>query len=145
MSATSAKVELIGFDEFLRFLAGLPEEVQAEARAIVREETLGAAQEIEQAYPERTYGSPKNRGTLKRRVKVEFPSSQVAVGIVRSQAPHADLYEFGTAQRRTKTGANRGSGSPHPVTVPIARRRREQMAARLREMVARKGFEVSGE
>jgi hypothetical protein len=130
-----AKLQWSGLNDFLREFGAIPEQLREEGMQIIREETEGAAQEIAQQYPRVT-------GNLQRRVKVEFPSSTILVGIVRSGSPHSHLYEFGTKQRRTDAGANRGVMPAKAVTVPIARRRRARMARRMVELLRRKGFQV---
>ena len=133
----SASVRWSGFSEFLREFGSIPERLKSEGMGIVVEETEGAANEIRQAYPRVT-------GTLAKRVRTSYPSTSILVGLVRSQAPHAHLYEFGTRQRRTSKGANRGvmpAANP-AVVVPIARRRRSRMARRMVDMLRRMGFQV---
>lgn len=133
-----AMVKLEGFDELVKQLTNAPKEIRAEAMEIVREETEGAAVDIAAGYPEGPTGN------LRRRVKTSYPSSQIIVGIAQSTAPHSHLYEFGTQVRKTDSGANRGSTRPHPVTVPVARKRRARIFRRLVDLVTRRGFEVTG-
>lgn len=135
----SSRVVLKGFDELVTMLTTAPEHIREDGFQIVREETEGAAQEMRNAYQ-----SHSRTGRLVRRVVTEFPSARILVGIVRSKAPHAHLFEFGTKPRRNAAGANRGvmpAASPE-VVVPIARRRRERMVRRLAEMLVRMGFQV---
>lgn len=129
-------VKLEGFEALRHALVTMPQEIRAEAMEIVRDETEGAAVEISQAYARRS-------GTLAARVKTSYPASGAMVGVALSTAPHSHLYEFGTRQRKTKSGANRGAMPANAVTPQIAKRRRERMARRLIEMVKRFGFEVS--
>jgi hypothetical protein len=131
----SVRVQWSGLQEFLREFGSLPETLNAEGMAIIREETEGAAVEIQQAYPKKT-------GTLARRVRTQYPSATILVGKVLSRAPHSHLYEFGTKRRRTAKGANRGAMSEKAITVPIARRRRARMARRLVDLLRSKGFQV---
>lgn len=134
----SVKVQWTGLDEFLREFGSIPEQLHDEGMGIIREETEGAAVEIAQGYGRKT-------GRLARLVKTFYPSSTVLVGIVKSMAPHAHLYEFGTRRRQTANGANRGTMPEKSVTVPVARRRRARMARRMVEMLRRKGFQVGDE
>jgi len=134
MSA-NAKVVWSGLDEFLREFGSIPHDLHEEGMAIIREETEGAAVEIAQQYPRVT-------GTLASRVRTSYPSTTILVGLVKSAAPHAHLYEFGTKTRANRQGANRGRMPATQVTVPIARRRRARMARRMVELLRRKGFEV---
>ena len=131
-------VQFDGLDELIQQLTDAPQHIRDEGMVIVREETEGAAAEIVAALPRKT-------GTLAKRVKTSYPSSTLLVGLVQSTAPHAHLYEFGTKQRSTKAGANRGISGPHKTTPQIAQKRRERMYRRLREMVTRMGFQVSGD
>lgn len=133
----SAKVQWQGLDEFLREFGAIPQHLHEEGMGIIREETEGAAAEISQAYPRKT-------GTLASRVRTSYPSTSILVGLVRSAAPHSHLFEFGTKQRRTARGFNRGvmpKANPS-VVVPIARRRRARMARRMVDMLRRAGFQV---
>ena len=135
----SSRVEVEGLTQLMEALGAVPDELRTVGMNIVQEETEDAAEEIRQAYPRGATGN------LQQGVKVEFPSSTILVGIIRSTAQHAHLYEFGTQQRATASGANRGFGPPHPVTVPIAQRRRRVMLGRLVDLVREHGFEVSGD
>jgi hypothetical protein len=133
-------VRLEGMAELIRELTNAPKDIREGGLAIVREEVEGAAEEMRNAYP----------GGLKRTVKVDFPSSTLLIGTVKNTSPHSHLYEFGTQQRQTASGASRGvmhgrtGGGGRPITVPIAKRRRRQMFERLKQMLKDKGFEVTG-
>lgn len=131
----SVSVQWSGLDAFLKDLHAIPRDLQRDGFAIVREETEGAAAEIAQHYPKKT-------GALQRRVKTQFPSSTILIGLVISGAPHAQFYEFGTKKRTNAAGANRGAMPATPVTVPIARQRRARMSRRLVDLLRHNGFEV---
>jgi hypothetical protein len=161
-SDVSAKVTLDGFEALVRHITDSPQVIRDEGMGIVSEESTGAETEIAGKYPVRAYGRNADRGTLRGRVRTEFPSSSILVAVVRSTAPHSHLYEFGTRDRYTgarnwrtskgerrskstgKRWAFRGKSPEHPVTVPIARARRSRMTRRLAEMVRRQGYEVTG-
>lgn len=128
-------VTLDGFDALIQQLTDAPAHIREQGMTIVREETEGAAIEIEASYPQKT-------GTLASRVKTLFPSTTLLVGIVQSTAPHSHLYEFGTKPRQNKAGANRGAMPAKKTTPAIAQRRRTRMMRRLTEMVEHMGFEV---
>lgn len=133
-------VDLVGFDALLQELANAPKEIRAEAMAIVRDTTEAAASDIRSAYPKFT-------GNLASRVKTVYPGESVIAGIVISTAPHSHLYEFGTKQRTTKSGANRGAATAHKghgdtVTPTIAVKHRRRMYDRLVEMLRGKGFQI---
>ena len=135
----SARVQWSGLDEFLREFGSIPQKLHDEGMTIIREETEGAAVEIAQQYAQHVH-----TGRLARSVRTLYPSSTILVGIVKSVAPHSHLFEFGTKQRRTLSGWNRGTmpkASPE-ITVPIARRRRGRMARRMVQMLRRAGFQV---
>ena len=127
----SASVKWTGLDEFLREFTSIPKDLHEEGMAIVREETEGTAVEISQAYTRKT-------GTLASRVRTFYPSSTILVGLVKSMAPHAHLYEFDHKKRGPKGGVVKGRAT----TVPIARRRRARMSRRLVDMLRRHGFDV---
>lgn len=131
-------MKLDGFDALVRELTEAPAEIRTEAMGILREETEGAAVEIGQRYP-------AHSGTLRRRVKTTYPSSTILLGIVQSTAPHSHLFEFGTKARHNEKGANRGRmpKADPAVVVPIAQRRRARMLRRFREMLVRRGYQVS--
>jgi hypothetical protein len=135
----SAKIQWSGLTEFLQEFGSIPKDLHNEGMEIVKEETEGAAVEIAQQY-----GQHQATGRLARSVRTFYPSASILVGIVRSVAPHAHLFEFGTKQRRNAKGANRGTmpkANPE-ITVPIARRRRGRMSRRLVELLQRHGFDV---
>lgn len=133
----SARVQITGLSELIHAITSAPEEIREEARGIIRDTTEAAARDIAQGYPEKT-------GRLRRRVKTAYPSSDIVVGIVQSSAPHSHLYEWGTAQRKTDSGANRGRMPEKNVTPPIARRHRDAMFGRLAAMLRRRGWVVDG-
>lgn len=133
-----------GLTELQTFLRNMPENLRGKSFAIVKTTTEGAALDLKMAYPQRNYGSADKRGNLRKGVKTVYPSTSIATGIVKSTSPHAHLYEFGTQNRRTLTGANRGAMPPRPTAIPVFQRRRRSMNQALIEMVKAEGFEVSG-
>ncbi len=141
----STRVQWSGLKELIQQLTDAPEDIRQDGLGILREEVEAAADEMRAAYPQGPTGQ------LRRSVKVDFPSSQILVGVVRNTAPHAHLYEFGTQRRETASGANRGQievgragGGGKPVTVPISRKHRREMFERMKAMLKDKGFEVTG-
>lgn len=137
----SARVVFEGLEELKRALAGMSDEMRQEAMGYVREATDGAAADLASAYD----AAHQVTGRMRRGVRTEYPSSTVAIGVVKNTAKDAHLYEFGTQVRRTATGANRGAAPPHPTAIPIYRRRRQRMNQQLVDMVRRRGFEVNGD
>lgn len=83
-----------GLAEFVAQVEGLPAKVTDEASAITLEAAKQAADDIRAIYPEHT-------GNLRRGVRVSrrTPGGYRAEAVVRSTAPHAMLYEYGTAER----------------------------------------------
>ncbi len=131
----SGGVKVTGLQDVMQQLTHAPRALREDAMAIVREETEGAAIEMQQQYARKT-------GTLAARVKTAYPVSGALIGIAQSTAPHSHLYEFGTRVRSTKAGANRGVMPEKPTTPQIAQRRRARMARRLIELVKSHGFQV---
>lgn len=135
-----ASLVITGMTEFRNALRHIPDELASEAVDIVTATAEGAAQEIRAAYPEGPTGN------LKRRVKVERAESRFgAAAIVRSQARHAHLYEWGTKRRQNRHGANRGQmpkAQAGTAMIPIAQRARSRMLRALVALVRRAGFEV---
>ena len=135
----SGRVVVTGLDELIAALDKAPREIRTEGMAIVRDTTEAAATELRQEYGRKT-------GNLASRVGTTYPSTTLLVGIVRSAARHAHLYEFGTRQRRTSSGANRGAmpKADPQITSVVAPRHRRNMYDKLIQMLRGMGlFEVS--
>lgn len=134
----------LGLDEFLRELRDLPADLTAEADTIVTESAGNVAALARAAYPAPTADS---RGvTLRDGVRVEAVDAGPlgAASRVRNTAPHARMYEYGTAVRRTSQGWNRGAAPAHHVLVPIAVRERRAMYRALADLLERRGAIVAG-
>lgn len=144
-----ATVRFEGLDELRQALRELPQELVSEASDIVQQHADRAGEAIRAAYNQH-----RGTGYLADHVTVSKQRTGVtATATVRSNAPHAALFEFGTgslnvqhsgAPRQTKRGANRGSSPPQPTVIPIAIRERRAMVTDLIDLVKRAGFEVSG-
>ena len=132
----SAGVRWLGMTELQRALKAAPVEIRTEALQIVRQATQATAADITTRY------AVGRTGNLRGGVRTEYPTSDVLVGIVRSTAPHAHLWEFGTKRRQNSRGANRGRMPARPTTPGVARHRRAQMFTSLIALVRRLGFEV---
>lgn len=120
----SAGFQLEGFDDLSRALEALPEDLaRRELAPVVRSHSDGLAADLRTAYDQ------GGTGTLAARVSVEPGRDPRGLRMkVRSRAPHAHLYEFGTVQRFTAgTGANRGTMPARPTFIPTAIRWRERM------------------
>ena len=140
-----------GLDQLRAQLRALPAGLTAEASAIVSYHAEAAKADIVAGYPEVS-------GELRRRVVTEASgASRYGAGIVLiSKAPHAHLYEDGTAQRfysgtdelgRTYAHGDRGTmpkAPPDRAAIPKIIRWRVRMYAALAAMVERHGFRLFG-
>ena len=138
----SVKLQIDGLSEFREALRQLPYELREEAGAIVLAIAEQAGQQIPAAYPQGPTGN------LKRRVTVtKEPSSAFGVrAVVKSRAPHASIFEFGTGPRQNRAGANRGVMPPAPhdqAFIPIAIQARRRMVQALIQMLQRAGLVVT--
>lgn len=136
----STRLQLDGLEEFRQALRNLPEDLTHEAAAIVQQQAELAKTEIQRAYPLGPTGNLQRMVTMS-----SEPSQFVARAIVRSRAPHAHLFEFGTGPRKTNRGANRGRMPKAPANqalIPIAIRRRKAMVSALIDLVRKAGFLV---
>jgi hypothetical protein len=137
----AATVRLDGLSELRDALRALPADMATEAGVIVREAAETTAAQIKAVYP------VGPTGNLRRGVAVSNDTRGVAaLAIVKSRAPHAHLWEYGTQVRRTNRSFNRGR-MPSPTgdtLVSIAQRVRRGMYQRLVALVERAGFTVSG-
>ena len=142
-----------GLDELRWHLQHLPEELTGFAQDTVRQAANRAAQRITHRYPvsgvrKRTRERVSSTGRrLAASVTVKEDLSHYgARAIVQSRAPHAHLWEWGTGQRRTAKGWNRGAMRPStygaPVFVPIVEEERAWMYARMIEQLRHAGVEL---
>lgn len=130
---------VINTAEFREALRNLPHELADEAGDIVTGAAESAKSEIVAAYPEVT-------GNLKRGVTVKHERSAFGVtAIVKSNAQHSHLYEFGTQVRNTSIGANRGAMRPRPTFIPAVQKHRRAMTNALIGLLKRAGFQVTGD
>lgn len=110
-------------------LERLPRELsQQELAPLIRASAEDLATDVRRAYAN-TKRTSRNPGTLASRVVVEPGRDELGLRAkVRSKAPHAHFYEYGTVARFTnQTGAARGSMPALPTFVPAAVRARERM------------------
>lgn len=134
----SAHVRIEGLDELIQQLTDAPKEVRDEGYEILKEETQAAG-----VATAALLSSHRSSGKLARSLRVVFPSSTILVGLVQIVAPHAHL-QFGTKRRQTSKGANRGASVEWMnAFVSIAQRHRDRMVRRLREALARRGYQVT--
>jgi hypothetical protein len=136
----AVKLQMEGLAELRAALRNLPEHLTEEATGIVQKAATGAEQRIAQNYP---LGPT---GNLRRRVTTDHAGSRLTTtSRVRSRAPHANIFENGTRQRRNAKGANRGrmpEANENQKMVPVVIRQRRQMVEVLKDMVRREGFQV---
>lgn len=94
------RIRLDGLAELRTALQQLPTELKQQARDIVMDAANHAKTEIVAAYPRRT-------GNLRKGVQVNLTDNPFGVrAIVVNRAPHAYIYEVGTAVRRNAAGKN---------------------------------------
>lgn len=129
-----------GLKEFRDLLRQLPSDLSKEAGQIIETVASGFAHEVRANYPE-------VKGNLRRGVRVtkRFSATAGAQISVRSTAPHSHLFERGTANRTTHSGANRGrmpQAPEHQRFIPRAIRTRQRLQAQLVLLLERAGFVV---
>ena len=137
----TAKVTLTGFTELLTDLDAMrPQSLAEEAFEIVDDAVETAAASLIQAYP------LGETGGLRRGVKKSVKQTRTGVvGTVKSTAPHAHLWEFGSEVRATREGFHRGrmpSQYNHGL-VGIALRWRKRMRAQLVAILTTKKLAVT--
>jgi hypothetical protein len=123
-------------------LEKLPANLQGVARGIVEDTAKVAAAEVRSQYRGDLI-PPEETGRLVAGVEVREVSPMH--WRVLSADGKAYWWEFGTAMRQTRTGANRGQMSAHPTVIPTAIRFRRAMVERLRALMESAGFTVSGD
>jgi hypothetical protein len=135
-----AQLKLSGILELKEALANLPVQLKGQATGIVLDTAHAAADDIRNQYP---IGPT---GNLRKGVKVQVKEiGPVGVAAqVRSAAPHAHLWEFGTEARHTKLGWRRGrmKAPPRPVFIPTMMRYRRLMYQKLAVMLEAAGLTV---
>jgi hypothetical protein len=123
------RLELRGFDDLKRELAALPVKLQHDADPILLRSARQSEAQLTAAYPVVT-------GALRAGVKIV---ERVARGVATlytlvSSAPHAHLYEFGTAHT-----------APRATFLPITERDRRAATVAVAELVRAEGLQVSGD
>lgn len=139
-----------GLAELKAELRNLPSELTGEASHIVEGAANGAASDVSAEYAKHRVS-----GDLVRGVRVtHFDGGQFSAGaIVKSSAPHAWLFDNGSAARhyytvngkRHPTGAMWGRTAPTHVFVRTMVKARRLMYEALKAVLVRKGFSVSGD
>jgi hypothetical protein len=135
----SVKVTLDGFSEFYEALGALPAGLTDASRPFVHKAADQTEAETVAGYP--------GTGHMRAGVKQAEDSHEGTFAIaVRSTAPEAHLWEYGTENRHTQKGWNRGAAPAHrdQSLLAIAESHRQTMNGELAAMVTQAGFEVSG-
>ena len=139
---TGNRVVWSGLEELKAALRQMPAALAQEGSAIVYAHARSAQQDIVAGYPSVT---GRLRGGV--RVTLEANARFGAGAVLKSAAPHAHLYEFGTKRRQTKRGWNRGVMPKAPLdkqAIPKIIRWRVRMYSQLAAMLERHGLKVSG-
>jgi len=135
------RLVLEGLEELRAALRTLPADLAHDGAEFVDDATERAAASLIQSYP------LGETGNLRAGVKHSVVRSQFGVvGMVKSTSPHSHLWEFGTQNRHTRQGWNRGISPSHhrEGLIPIAQRERKRLNGALIELVRLAGFQVSG-
>jgi hypothetical protein len=137
----AVKVTLDGFAEFSQALGALPVTLADQARADVDAAAAATKTETIAGYPDRT-------GRMRAGVITVEDTSRAAVYAVevRSTAPTAHLWEYGTQNRQTQKGWNRGAEPAHrdQSVISIAYTHGPAMQTQLAALVTGAGFLVTG-
>jgi hypothetical protein len=131
-----------GLTEFARALKALPEQLATASQAAVKRAADTTMSEVLSGYPLGPTGGMR-AGVL----QVTHDQGVVFGVDVRSTAPEAHLWEYGTTTRATHRGANRGYMRAHQSDSlhAIGDRARAAMNSELQQLVADAGFTVVGD
>lgn len=116
-------VRLDGLRDLLRGMERLPDGLEQRCAPLLRASAERTASRVRAAIP--VGGS----GTLAKRVTVV--ERDALVHQVESRAPHAWLYEYGSGDRRTRSGANRGRMPARKLLGAVASDERRKLNADL--------------
>ena len=134
----SVQWEFKGLEELKAALRALPAELTGEASHLIEAAGNRAVLDLKRAYPVVT-------GNLRDGVEVTFTTSGVSTrALVRSRAPHAHLYEYGTEARHTGLGLNRGRMAPTHVFGRTMSNVRRELFDQFRALLERHGLRVTG-
>ena len=116
-------VQWTGLDSFEQELRVITSTLVDEANGIMRESVEAARADIAAAYPAKS-------GNLRRGLIVRPKRGTVIAGYELLQtAPHGWIYEHGTKDRETTSGANRGHMTARPTFEPRAQAYRRSAIA----------------
>lgn len=135
------ELRIDGLDELKEALRQLPAELAAEAADAIDNTVEVTAASLVQSYPRGDTGNLRN-GVKHSVIRSDFG----AVGEVKSTSPHAHLWEFGTQNRTTRQGWNRGKleAQYNRGLVGISLRERKKLNEQLIGIVRKAGFVVTG-
>lgn len=126
----ASTLTITGLDDLKKAIAGFGAECTDEAQALAEQSAASARDQIVSAYPQGPTGNLK-RGVRIVRAKGD---GHRALGIVKSTAPHAHLYEYGSRRQPAR-----------PVVGEVASRVRRQFHRDLIAMVERvTGMQIQG-
>jgi len=122
----------IGGDRFVVDLRQWRGRLLEEARQAAKDAAEHMASSVADQWPTGKTGNLRSSV----RVMTEATGADTFQFRVRTSAEHANLYEYGTTQRHTKRGGNRGVMPKHPVWVRSAIDYRARFTAKVREIVS---------
>lgn len=133
----SATLTLHGIEEQRRAFRTLPRDLAQDSQPIVDSSAENVAAEIRAGYPRKT-------GRLANGVHTAPASTTETAAQARvvNEAPHAFIYEHGTAARHDALGRNRGMMRPGNVFIPRMIRARRAMFDRIGTVMTRYGLTV---
>jgi hypothetical protein len=140
----SHNIQWGGMQEFRKLLHEMPSHLRDRAAEIADHYTQVTYSQTLLAYP------LGDTGNLRRGLVVEERITNVGVfNAVVSKSKHAHLWEFGTVNRKTQEGWDRGRVRPardlgREGLIPIAIRNRRAMNHAFMDMMVEEGFELSG-
>lgn len=138
------KAQWEGIQDFRAILRNMPRHLRDRAKNIVDHYTQITYSQTLTAYP------IGDTGNLRRGLTVQEHITDAGVfNSVLSKSSHAHLWEFGTVNRRTEAGWNRGRVIPardlgRQGLTQIAQRNRIAMDRALMAMMVEEGFVLSG-
>lgn len=125
----ASELRLGGFEELRAELEALPRTLQGDADPILSRAAKAAQATVRGMYPSVT-GTLRNGVTVFQRVGRGIAS----IWAVRTSAPYAHIYEFGSARQR-----------PHATFLPVTTRDRRAAVVVVAKMVEGHGLQVQGE
>jgi hypothetical protein len=132
----SVTLLLDGLDELRKALRDMPDALTNDALAIVATAAEDTATAVKAVYP----NTVMDEGVF----VVDRSQQYQAKFVVESRTSMAIWWEYGTANRTTQLGWNRGAEPAHPDQglISIAKRNRARMTAALIALVQDAGFDV---